>query len=608
MAAETALRHLQVLRALLSRDYLSRADWGWALRDVAEMARQGLSGSEGFVAVHDARSGRWKAVTAKGETLGDEQISAHGSRSVLEVVRRTDKPLLTSLASPLNVSSESVDALDIGYVLAVPIHFWDVTEQVPRRRLGGCLYVHRTAGGAPFTQEDAALMLDVARIAEPVLNVLSRLQSVESDLAQSKERLVAMTRLAARLGAFETQDAAFARDTLATLQRAASAAKVGILVLGPTGSGKTYLARTYHDNCPRKAGPFVTLDGSQATSAETLAAELFGYAPASGYQNAPPKGRPGKAQLADGGTLFVDEVAALTPELQQRLLRLLQSGTFSPLGSGEEHSVDVQVIAATNADLPELVREGRFREDLYWRLGEVIVRLPPLSERPADIAGLARSFLEKARLRYGRSDVARFAEGAMEALLAHDWARAGNVRGLEHTVARAVLLAPPGTAAVDREHLKLEELPSGERPAPAAARAAEPSPGRAAPPRTEPRSRRQLSDAGREELRVLLERKIEEKDGVLTALANDAEIARCLGYERAVPPSTLALWLRDLDLLPALEEGRRRQRTELEALKAALRVHRSAAGAAQALGMTRDALLWQLRKAGLTVADVLAEG
>lgn len=530
-AADAALaaRHLEVLRNLLARDYLSRADWSYALRDVAEMARLGLHSSEALVATRDAEAGRWTAVTSDGRTLDDQEISERGSRSVLEYVRAHERPLLTMVGRDPRLTSASVDSLAIEFVLAVPLWFWDVTKEHPVRQLGGCLYVHRTAKDRPFTDADVALIEDITRIAEPTLNLLSHLKDVTSQLAASHDRLEELTRLAARLGAFETHDPEFARETLDTLRRAASAQKVSVLILGPTGSGKTHVAQAYHEECPRRGEAFVTLDGAQATSAETLAAELFGYAASSGYANAPPKGRAGKAQLAHKGTLFIDEVAALSPELQQRLLRLLQSGSFSPLGTAEEVQVDVQVIAATNADLTDLVRSGRFREDLYWRLGEITIRLPPLSKRVADIPHLARQFLEKARERYGRTDVSGFSDGALGALLRHDWARAGNIRGLERTVNRAVLLARPGTVSLDVDDVPLEEMGG---------------------PSDEPRSR--PIDGGK-------------------------------------PKSDEAQRVPDLD-----------------AVKAAIRLHGSGTAAAKALGITRDTLVWRLRKVGLTIEDVLS--
>jgi transcriptional regulator with PAS, ATPase and Fis domain len=339
------------------------------------------------------------------------------------------------------------------------------------------------------------------------------------------------------------------------------------------------------------------------TSAETLSAELFGYAPSSGYSNAPPKGRPGKAQLAHGGTLFIDEIAALPADLQQKLLRLIQSGTYSPLGSAEELQADLQVIAATNEDLRELVAQRRFREDLYWRIRELTIQLPPLTRRPADVPDLARKFLDAAGRRYGRPELEGYTEAALAALVRYDWSQAGNIRGLEHTVNRAVLLAPPGTRRLEAEHLQFEDAYDYgrgqrlERPPAASA----PLPRRRTP-------RRALDDAERATLRSLLERKIDQTQGTIAGMALDPEVAAAFGYERgSMPDSTLGVWLRELGLEPQLEAARRHHRPEadLAAIRAAILEHGSGTAAARALGVTRDTLVWRLRKAGLTIDDVL---
>jgi transcriptional regulator with PAS, ATPase and Fis domain len=267
------------------------------------------------------------------------------------------------------------------------------------------------------------------------------------------------------------------------------------------------------------------------TSQETLGAELFGYAPRSGFANAPPGGRPGAAELADGGTLFIDEIGCLPVELQQKLLALIQTGTYSRLGSSERRQVDVQVIAATNEDLRELVRRRRFREDLLWRLSVFVVELPPLNERAADIPHLARRFLLGAAEQFERREIRGLKDRALSALLHHDWSRSGNVRGLEHTISRSVLLAPPGVRELDAEHLCFQSLLHSER------RAARDEPHGQSPA---PRPRR--------------------------------------------PAASLP---------------------ELSAIQAAIREHGYATAAAQSLGISRPTLIWQLRKAGLSVRDVL---
>ncbi len=602
--------HLSVLRALLAGDPLSRADRHDAFTDVAAMACDAVQGAAALVATWREPDG-WSAVTREGRRLDEAGISAHGSRAVLEAVRTSGQPILTTHEVALDVDSESLRFHDVGSVLAVPLHVWDVTTPRAARRVGGCLYVHRTTAQPPFTDADVRLILDVARIAQPNLNLLEHLGRVEHDLERTRGEVAEYRERESerfRLGAFETRDPEFARHVVEPLRRIAQADRVGLLILGPSGAGKTWLAHAYHAHSPRGAGPFIVLDCGQVTSAETLSAELFGYAPNSGYSTAPARGRPGKAQLADGGTLFIDEIGACPPELQQKLLRILQNGRFAPLGTSEEVAVDVQVIAASNEDLRARVQQKRFREDLFWRVSEFTVHLPPLDRRAADVPSLARTFLTQATARYGRGEIEDLTEAADRALLVHPWSRAGNLRGLEHTLNRSVLMAPPGVRRLDAAHLQFD-APVGEaepdelRPAPAAPAA----PAMAAP--SVPRVRAERLDEAA--LRALLERKIAAHRGVLAAIALDSEVAGAFGYPRGVmPDSTLKQWVRALALDAALADARQAGRPPLplEAVRAAIREHGSGSAAAAALGVSRDTLVWQLRKAGLTIAEVLERG
>jgi DNA-binding NtrC family response regulator len=250
---------------------------------------------------------------------------------------------------------------------------------------------------------------------------------------------------------------------------------VSILLEGPTGAGKTFLAESFHRECARKDGPFVVLDAAQVTSVETLTAELFGYAPNSGYVNSPKNGRPGKAELADGGTLFVDEIGTLPVELQQHLLRLVEKGTLTRLGGNKEVTVDVQLISATNEDLRKMVQAGRFREDLYWRITDVVVSLPNLEDRLADLPYLANIFLRAASLSaIGDQGGYSLTAAAIQRLMAHPWRQAGNIRGLERTLRRTVLMAPAETKELGPEHLALQELIPESTPVPAASTRREP--------------------------------------------------------------------------------------------------------------------------------------
>ncbi|WP_426176469.1 sigma-54-dependent transcriptional regulator [Massilia sp. TWR1-2-2] len=204
-------------------------------------------------------------------------------------------------------------------------------------------------------------------------------------------------------------------------------ADVPVLISGANGTGKERIADIIQANSLVADGPFVVLNCG-ALPAELIEAELFG-ADAGAYTGAS-KAREGKFEAADGGTLFLDEIGNLPLAGQMKLLRVLETGRFERLGSNRERQVKVRVISATNADLPAMIRAGTFREDLFYRLNLIELRIAPLAARPADILPLAASFLGAGKSLH---------PGAEAALLAHGWP--GNVRELKNVIARASLLA-----------------------------------------------------------------------------------------------------------------------------------------------------------------------
>ncbi len=204
-------------------------------------------------------------------------------------------------------------------------------------------------------------------------------------------------------------------------------ADVPVLITGPNGTGKERIAEIIQANSMVRDGPFVVLNCG-ALPSELIEAELFG-ADAGAYTGAS-KAREGKFEAADGGTLFLDEIGNLPLAGQMKLLRVLETGRFERLGSNRERQVKVRVISATNADLAAMIRAGTFREDLYYRLNVIELKLPALAARPGDILPLAHGFLPRGKTLH---------PGAEAALLAHNWP--GNVRELKNVMARANLLA-----------------------------------------------------------------------------------------------------------------------------------------------------------------------
>jgi DNA-binding NtrC family response regulator len=212
-----------------------------------------------------------------------------------------------------------------------------------------------------------------------------------------------------------------------------------VLITGPNGSGKEKLAEIVHSNSPMLEGAFVALNCG-ALPGDLIEAELFG-AEAGAYTGAT-RAREGKFEAADGGTLFLDEIGTLPLTGQIKLLRVLETGRFQRLGGNREREVKVRVLSATNADLPAMIAAGQFREDLYYRLNAIELRLPPLTQRPDDVLPLARHFLPT-----GKS----LGEGAERALISHRWP--GNVRELRNTIQRAALLA--ARDRIDADDLRL---------------------------------------------------------------------------------------------------------------------------------------------------------
>ena len=323
------------------------------------------------------------------------------------------------------------------------------------------------------------------------VNNLLELSEARREL--SRHRDAAHRRRQSLQGEFDLRGYVFAdaaSERMLALAGQVARADVPVLVSGPNGAGKERIAEIIQANSAVKDGPFVALNCG-AIPADLVEAELFG-AEAGAYTGAN-KAREGKFEAADGGTLFLDEIGTLPPAGQVKLLRVLETGRFQRLGGNRERQVRVRVVSATNADLPALIRAGQFREDLYYRLNAIELKVPPLAERSDDILPLARHFLPR-----GKS----LAAGAERALLAHPWP--GNVRELRNSIQRAALLAPG--AQLSAADLALSPARRGESVAGLAAQ----------------------QEPGREEIIAALER----NGGVLAQAACELGLSRQALYRR----------------------------------------------------------------------------
>jgi DNA-binding NtrC family response regulator len=222
------------------------------------------------------------------------------------------------------------------------------------------------------------------------------------------------------------------RELLELVERVA-ATDATVLVVGETGSGKEMIAKLLHARSPRRSRPFVVVECA-ALQESLLQSELFGHE--RGAFTGADRAKPGLFEVAHGGTIFLDEIGEVSLATQVKLLRVLDSATFRHVGGTSEIRVDVRVIAATNRDVGALVRQGLFREDLFYRLSTISIRVPSLRERPSDVAPLARHFVSRLNERYGfRKQVS---EEALGVLRAHAWP--GNVRELSHVVEAAAIV------------------------------------------------------------------------------------------------------------------------------------------------------------------------
>jgi transcriptional regulator with PAS, ATPase and Fis domain len=301
--------------------------------------------------------------------------------------------------------------------------------------------------------------------------------------------------------------------------RRASQSSSPVLLLGETGTGKELLAHAIHAASARARGHFVSVNIA-AVPDTLLEAEFFGVAPGA-YTGADRKGREGKFKLADGGTLFLDEIGDMPPALQPKLLRALQEGEIEQLGSNKVVPFDTRVIAATSRDLGALVREGRFREDLYYRLNVLPVKVPPLRERRGDIPALAEVLVEDIALRNGTAPF-ELSAPALAMLVSQTWR--GNIRELRNVLEQAAMRSDTqhiGEAQIDQvlRDAGIERLPPAPQPA------SEP----AAAPRN---ALRPLAEQVAEVERRAIQAALEATGGNKVAAARLLGISRAKLYER----------------------------------------------------------------------------
>ena len=353
------------------------------------------------------------------------QAAANGREGVERVRREPVDLVITDLRMP------EVDGFDlIRDVVATPhsphivmiTAFGSIETAIRAVKLGAYDYITK-----PFEMEELILVADKALAERSLRRQVARLQ-------REVEERYGLDGIVARSEAM--------REILTLVSRVA-VSNVSVLITGESGTGKELVARAIHYNSDRAAGPFVAVNLA-AVPGNLIESELFGHK--RGAFTDARHDRVGMFEEASGGTIFLDEIGELALELQAKLLRVLQEGEIRPLGAAKVQTVDVRVVAATNRDLEEMMQEGRFREDLYYRLNVIEVALPPLRQRPEDIVPLAEHLLARAATKRG-TRAARLSPAAQRVLLAYHWP--GNVRELGNVLERGMALCQAGEIQVD---------------------------------------------------------------------------------------------------------------------------------------------------------------
>ena len=438
-------------------------------KHLLERAARRLDRAVGQRAVPDAAWRRWLAVAAdvinaqsaacyRRDGEGDFfRVESLGDRRFPDRIA-VDHPLIAALESgnlqqtnpgPVLPGDDAAPPLrKLGAELAQPL----VAEET---LLGFLLFGPRAEGLYDAEQltflggsaELAGLAIVQAESQSALERINAELQSRVAKVARRQERQDLVRRAAERgdeagdFGSLRGAGPAI-RELIGAVRKVAGS-QATVLIRGESGTGKTLLADLIHRNSPRAGRPFIVVHCA-SLSPGVLESELFGHV--KGAFTGAHRDKVGRFELADGGTLFLDEIGDVSLDIQTKLLRVLQETTFEPVGSGATRKVDVRLIAATNQPLEELIRQGRFREDLFYRLNVIGLRTPPLRDRPEDVVDLALHFLRRFADQAGK-EIEGFDEEALDLLQEHAWP--GNIRELENAISRAVVMADGSTIGPD---------------------------------------------------------------------------------------------------------------------------------------------------------------
>jgi len=368
----------------------------------------------------------------------DEVLKVRGARAegitlnaaIARAALDTGAAILTSEAAVRDQREDEV-SIDVRAILCAPLRHGG--------RAQGILYADNEGRATSFSNDELDFASALAHLASFAMGNLAQTQRLREENTLLKQRLGLPGSLVTASPSME--------EIRRKVEKVAGF-DATVLVTGESGVGKEMVAREIHARSPRHKGPFVAVNCA-AIPETLLESELFGYAPQSALAGADPKGRAGKFEQGDGGTIFLDEIGEMKQELQAKLLRVLEDKRVDRINDTVSRPVDVRILVATNQNLGRLVADGRFREDLYYRLNVVAIEVPPLRRRREDIPPLAEFFL---RTYPGPEELrkARLSKAAARALEAYHWP--GNVRELRNCIEQALILG-------DGKTIRLADLP-----------------------------------------------------------------------------------------------------------------------------------------------------
>ncbi len=444
-----------LLRILELNKELARADeQGQLLEKVLDAAIELAGAERGFV-IQRGVSDSWEVVAARNIDRENVRKALHKiSQTIIGRVLETGQPYRSddALGDQTLAPSVSVAELKLRSVLCVPLRGAVQAE----RTVSGCLYVDNRFALGKFSEESeeileafadqAALALEQAQLREQSRTARSAAEQANAELTQLlRDRQRVLDQLAGvqpteatplRFSYPELIGSSAAMRNMQSVLDRVTEGEFSVLLLGESGTGKELAARALHANGPRSRAPFVGVNCG-AIAEGLLESELFGAL--RGAYTGSLKDRPGLFEAAEGGVLFLDEIGEMSLPLQAKLLRVLQEKKLRRVGGNEEVPIDVRVISATNRDLATEVAQGKFREDLFYRLNVVRIEVPPLRERKGDIPALVEHFLSNLlRPSAPAHERPEITPACMERLMAHDWP--GNVRELQNEVTRMVAL------------------------------------------------------------------------------------------------------------------------------------------------------------------------